>query len=268
MLSELLALIGLSWSRLLLYPGGLTALTLAWIWHSSWTGSWTLLNWHSIPAALLARRLAAAVPPLLCISLLPLPGAAPLARSIDVPTALALLEWPLVLALLPASTDSPFIEKRLRGLQIGYGVLILAVLASVQATRSFGLEALVAPLAQPDLLSNALRIAGAIGWMLALPTLLGLGAFEQGEIADISWGDELRVVGHCLLSALPWLAMTSGLSWLAPLPPLLIALLLAAMHRFGHRGQRAWIWTLRGAALTLLALLTWAAAANVAARLQ
>ena len=272
MLSELLALIGLSWSRVLLYPGGLTALILAWIWHGSWTKSWLSLNWRLIPAAFFARRVVAAVPPLLLLSLLPLPGATSLARSIDVPTALVLLEWPLVLALLPALARNPFsqkvVEERLGELQIGYGVLILAVLASVQATRSFSLDALVAPTEQPDLVSRALRIGGAIAWALALPPLLGIGAFEHRKIADIPWGDELRVIGHCLLAALPWLALTNGLPWLSPLPPLLIALLLAAVHHFGQRGQRTWMWTLRGAAFALLALLTWAAATNVATRLQ
>ncbi|MBX0330043.1 hypothetical protein K2Z83_20450 [Oscillochloris sp. ZM17-4] len=75
-MGELLGALGLAWPRLLIYPGGLSALGLAWL-----LSRWMVVGKRpSPPAPLPLRRergvvIIDALPPLLALALLPLPPA-------------------------------------------------------------------------------------------------------------------------------------------------------------------------------------------------
>jgi hypothetical protein len=245
--TDLLSFLGLAWPRLLLYPGGLFALTLL----------WTLYRAQSphVEAEAPELRVAACVPPLLLLCLLPLPGAAELPRQIDLPTALALLEWPVALALIvdgKAPGDARALLRR-------YGPLLLAACAFALGARSLALDALVRE-PPPGLLPRALLAAGALCWALALPALLGLGA----EAPPLRSGFALRIAGHGLLAASLWLALLPS-PWLAPLPALLVFVLLFLAARSRRRWQAAWsVGGYLAAALTAALILAAAVAALLA----
>jgi hypothetical protein len=93
---ELLVAIGQAWPRLLLYPGGLSVFVLA-----------LLIGGKSARRLPELDELLLALGPLLLISLLPLPPASPFPFSIDVITALALLELPRWAAEARLTAQSP-----------------------------------------------------------------------------------------------------------------------------------------------------------------
>lgn len=183
-LNELLALLGRAWSRLLIYPGGLTAFAALWLiailqsrrpsvesrQHHSRAGSWPL-------------ALGSLVPPWLGLALLPLPPAPTLSRQTDLIVVLALLEWPLVLATARAlrSTDGAQRAagaRRLAAALNSYPALILAGLALAQPAGSFEIAALArlpGELAPEG--ARALHWIGVVAWALALVPALGLGPF-------------------------------------------------------------------------------------------
>jgi hypothetical protein len=248
---ELLSFLGLAWPRLLLYPGGLFALALLWAVRRARPAPPV-----SAPPEL---RVAACVPPLLLVCLLPLPGAAALPRALDLPAALALLEWPVALALLVGSKapgDARALARR-------YGPLLLAACALAIGARSLALDGLVRE-PPSGALPRALIGAGAACWALALPALLDLGR-SAGTSAERS-GEALRVVGHGLLAATFWLALLPS-PWLAPLPVALVFLLLFLADRGGDRGRSAWVFGSRIAAALTAGLILAAAAADVVRRL-
>lgn len=157
-----------------------------------------------------------------------------------------------------ARLRGPGAERRLGQLALGYGLLLPSLLALAQATRSFALDGLTAQPGQVEALPLLLRLAAVAGWALALAPLLRLGPFCADD-APLP-GDGLRAVGHILVATLPLLALLGGRWWLAPLPPLALALLLAASGRWAaaaHTGR--WALLARWAAYALWALLAWAA---------
>jgi hypothetical protein len=188
--NELLALLGRAWSRLLIYPGGLAAFGLVWLIS-------TLQNRFSSPLAPHApfpapaagseeppqRRgegsllaLSSVVLPWLAIALLPLPLAVTLPRQIDIVVALALLEWPNVLAIRQELRAGDM--RRLAAALNSYPPLILATLALAQAGNSLELAALARTPGDSSAISTrALHWLGVIALALALPLALGLGPF-------------------------------------------------------------------------------------------
>ncbi len=261
-MNELLALLGLAWPRLMLYPGGLFALTLVSLWqladtrHATaprpQTGVWPSYK-YLFPVPRSPLPMLNAVPPLLAISLLPLPLAASLGRGIDLVLALTLLEWPLFVRL--SSHTSTLDDHDLQRLKAGYALLLPALLSLVQSTRSFALEALVVRPGTLETLATLLRLGGVCGWALALVPLLAIGPFRQEQAPELD--DNIRTVGHVLLATLPVLALL-GEWWLAPLAPLALGLLLCAADRYTTGRARLWQHVLTGATSLLWLLLAWA----------
>lgn len=329
-LSELLALLGLAWSRLALYPGGLAAVGLMWLLARAEYGA--LVNRRGAPdreqearagyqgtkrsagAAELSSGSAPggsggdpqiALPPALALSalalpwlglaLLPLPFAQPLGRKLDLPVALALLEWPLLLRLAYElrSADQAIVaagRRRLAALLNSLPTLVLASLALAQAAGTFEIAALArAPAAELPLARQALHWLGALALALTLPALLGYGPFAgprqpaprlggQAPLAWLAWladdGLRLRAVGLAALVALAWLAPVGALQEQAPhraaaigasLAALLVlpALLWACDRLAARSSARRWAWGYLGLDALLLAAMAWAAGAQL-----
>lgn len=259
-MNELLALLGLAWPRILIYPGGLWALLLAWLWRRGVAAN---TQTHETPVARRLSRVSVltTVPPLVAISLLPLPFAAQFSRPTDLIVTVALLEWPIMLrfAALPSERARQYSAQ----LALGYGVLLPALLALAQTTRSFGLDTLVAQSGTSEILPLLLRWGAVGGWALALVPLLALGPFHHETTGTLALA--LRAVGHILVATLPLLALTDSW-WIAPLPPLVLSILLVAVQRWPNAATEQWEKALHGGAIVLWALLAWAAAAALLSR--
>jgi hypothetical protein len=170
---ELLVAIGQAWPRLLLYPGGLSVFVLA-----------LLIGGKSARRLPELDELLLALGPLLLISLLPLPPASPFPFSIDVITALALLELPrwAAEARLIAQSPGHFLRP--------YLPLLLGSALLYQAQGSFSLTA-------TGLALDAVPfyVAGALLWSLALPSI-------WREHANLAMA--LRTAGHLLVIVVIW----------------------------------------------------------------
>lgn len=208
-MGELLGALGLAWPRVVLYPGGLFALVASYLlmrWLAARGGE---PAWPAPPATPLDL-----VPPLAVLTLLPLAPARPFPFGLDLPVALALLEWPRFRALA-ARACAP--AEALRD----YALPLVAVLALVVATGGVELAGLLRwSEAAPQ---RTLLVLGAALWLLGLPRLLRAG---PGGAAGA-----LRALGLLLIGALPLLgalAASAGqrlpadrAGWL--LPPLAMA---------------------------------------------
>jgi hypothetical protein len=199
---------------------------------------------------------------------------------------LALLEWPLLLALAAELRGAePAAERalpRLAAALNGYPALILAMLLLASAAGSLDLGALARP---PD--ENTppravlLHWAGAAAVILALPPMLGIGAFAAGapDSPSARIGLRLRAIGLVALAALPWFPLAAGRDerafggagpalLLLPLPPLAIAALLWAFHHLTcHQPARRWARAYLAFDAALLLLLLWAAYAALQERI-
>lgn len=289
-IAELLALLGRAWLRLALFPGGLAALAVIWI--AGWALTWERARRPAERQAGAAggathHRLArgqgisAAAFPLLAVALLPLPYTRPLERPLDAVVLLTLLEWPRLLAvtsdLRGSAADTSRAVRRLAGALNGYPPAILALLLVGQGVGSLELGLLAAgPLDGRPPFVWALFLGGALGLVLALPPLVEAGPFAAGDGARyeqlLVLGLRLRVLGYVLLAALPWFALLpparedgAPALWLAPLPPLLLALLLWGFDR-AFAGRRALPWAHGYLWLSLALLLGHAAGAALALR--
>jgi hypothetical protein len=194
---ELLGALGLAWPRLLIYPGGLVALLGA-----ALLAGW--LRWLSAgpagssPDLSLAARLADLLPPLLALTLLPLPPARAFPYGLDLPTALALLAWPRLRAIAAAGGLAP---ERLRELAPAGGLLLLALGLLAEGAGAIELSALLREPAQPW--RWALLLGGALAW-------LG-GAARLGALTQPGAGGRLGAWGLLLVGALPLLAGLAAL---------------------------------------------------------
>lgn len=246
-LSELLALVGRSWTRLLLYPGGL-ALLLALLIHK---GSRQQSGLHTMQLVPLAA-------PWLVIALLPLPGAVDLGRGMDALVATALLDLPLLQTLAIELRGD--MAQRMRGAQRlarlfnGYPVLLLAVLLLVAGGGSLELAQLARVPAQPELM--LMHWVGATALVLALPPLIGVGAFATPEPpVTLGFALRLRQIGYVLLALLPPIAAIDGQIWQA-LPPFTLTLMLWFFHhRTRNHSVRRWAWAYFTLSMLLLAAL-------------
>jgi hypothetical protein len=301
--NELLSLLGRAWSRLLIYPGGLTAFGVIWLIS-------TLQNREPRTKNQIVERLdgswflvlSSITPPWLALALLPLPLAVSLPRQIDSIIALALLEWPHLLAIRQDLHMGNM--RRLAAALNSYPPLILAILALAQAGNSLELAALARLPGDLTTTSTiALHWLGAIALMLALPPALGIGPFaadrptnddrpttderrttndERGATNDASQppspsphppalrtGLRLRALGLVMLAALPW-AGSEG-DALALLRMLGAAALIAALvWGFDRltRGQAARRWAGAYLGLDMVLLLALLGAAYLALRLR
>ncbi|MCG8353856.1 MAG: hypothetical protein MI924_39330 [Chloroflexales bacterium] len=279
-MGELFGTLGLAWPRLLIYPGGLSALGLAWLldWalasskrrqgEANDTGVPTLQTTQAFDARSFVI-LSAVVTPLLVISLLPLPYAVDFPYSLDLPVTLALLEWPQCLLLwMTWRAEPPNAAIRQRALLEGYALLLLAALALALATGSLRLNDLPRVWPQEASLFDIapfLGLAGSLGWSIALLPLLELGPFRSEHTRDaLGLGCALRALGHVLLATLPWLTPLASQPWLMPLPPLGLALLLGVAARWGHRlALRCWQIGRTIIMATLITLMIWVAATDL-----
>jgi hypothetical protein len=234
--------------------------------------------------------------PWLALALLPLPEARSFGRPVDAIMLLALLDWPLLVTIaseVRAADTWRNGARRIAALLNGYPPLILALLM-LALSRSFELAVFARPPAEDARLELAvLQWLGAATLVLALPPILGIGAFsannhrkdrkDRKEDSVSNWinslatfarfaveqnepgfsnfalhiGLRLRTIGLTLLAALPWFPLLGDWPWLLPVPPLLIALLLWAYH-CGAVGQpmRRWGYVMLGlSGLQLVALL-------------
>jgi hypothetical protein len=302
--NELLALLGRAWPRLLIYPGGLAAFLLIGLLESAqnkeqrtreprtenrgWRFSLLPFTFYLLPWSALGSwwDISAIVLPWLALALLPLPHVAGLSRQIDLVATLALLEWPLLLAvaveLRGCAAARTRAAQRLAAALNSYPPLILAALVLASAYGSLETTALARP---PDAGAPA-RVAlmhwlGAGAWLLALPPALGIGAFAAGqpEQRALRLGLQLRALGLVALAALPWFPLVAGpdagepaansLMWIwLLLPPLTIAALLWGYGRLtAGRSARPWARAALALDAALLLVLLWAAYTALQARL-
>jgi hypothetical protein len=230
-MGELLAAIGLAWPRLLLYPGGLAAFGLAWL-----LGLWmqaagdrrqdrALHRIESPPLRLI--DIADALPPLLALTLLPLPPARSFPYGIDLVAALALIAWS---RLRHQAASGGLVGAGLRALLPGYGLLLLG--ATLMSAGAGSIE-----------LSRLLRGPGtALSWGLLLGGgglwLLGHGRLYDGARG---WAARLGELGHLWIGAMPILAALAAgaadrlpIGWAGwALPP--VALIIAALMLWAAR---------------------------------
>jgi hypothetical protein len=298
--NELLTLLGLAWSRLVIYPGGLAVFALIWLvartdnrqpatdnrrprrGRQSWntdTGSWLTLR---VPI------LSSIVLPWLGLALLPLPAAAPMSRKTDIIIVLALLEWPQLMAiareLRAADEACQRAGKRLAAALNSYPTLMLATLALAQPAGSLEIAALARPPSETAAFSlQALHWLGAAAWTCTLAPLLGLGPFQAGAPAHTTWpmpinpwksGMWLRGCGLAVIAALLWLAPFGALAEqgsysIATLlaivvAPFVLGGILWCYHRFtAHQSAHGWAKAYLALDCLLLFALLWAAYATI-----
>jgi hypothetical protein len=279
-LAELLSFLGLAWSRLLIFPGGLCAFVIVWLIGTiehrralpialpgctgaaalrgmgaaalRGTGAAVLRALRGMGAAALRAlpgpsplAASAVVLPWLGVALLPLPLAAPLARPVDLVVIVALLEWPRLLAI----TVDLHTGERLRGMQRlaaalnGYPPLALALILTAEGTgtlESVGL--LRIPEGSVALWWFWLGVGALI---LTLPPLLEAGPFALDAPDDLRFSMRLRALGIVLVAALPGIALlTRGGNeewWRIALPPLALTGAIWLVHRnTRHHSAQRW----------------------------
>lgn len=230
---ESLGALGLAWQRLLIYPGGLSALLLAWL-----LARW--LAWCAGRAPEPVRpwtvgALLYALPPLAALSLLPLAPARPFPYGLDLMTTLGLLAWPRLCRLALGGELS---RERLAGLT-PFGLLLVGGVAMAEGAGSLELSALLrAPAAWPGW---GLLLAGGLLWLAGVAALWSPPQ-EAGEVL----GD----LGLLLVGALPLLAALAEViaeilpggwaGWMLPplaglLGAVLLGMLIRLRRRFGSR---------------------------------
>lgn len=220
MINDLLAMLGQAWPRLLLYPGGVCALVVLWLW----------LALHKQQALLRNTSQSAwlhCVPPLLLISLLPLRGAVELGQSLDLFVALCLAEWPLFRAL---ASQTSLNERSLGQILQGYSLLIPSLLLLADLNNSFLLGAQTASPIVWKWDELGLRWLAVLGWLLALFPLCKLGPFQDKR--SLGLAEQLRILAHLALISLPLLALLHDYVWLMPLVPIGLGLAVYAGERW------------------------------------
>lgn len=239
--SELLALVGRAWVRLLVYPGGLSLFAIVWFAFEFLPANTNhernrfssirarLVAWASNIKALNAPIVLAA--PWLAVSLLPFPGAVHLGRGIDSVVTLALLDVPLWYALWRELRIVGLQERgvsRLAAALNGYPTLLLATLL-LATNSSLELGQLVRPPAALSIDTFA-HWVGATGFTLALPPIIGIGPFTVAGEPRMQLGLRVRTVGFWALASLVWMAPLQDQIWQV-LPPILLAVLLYICHQ-------------------------------------
>lgn len=230
-MGELLGALGLAWPRLLLYPGGLSALALAWLLGRLSRQIDARRRGGGAGGASLAA-IADALPPLLALALLPLPPARAFPYGIDLVAALALLGWPRLRAQAAAGLLAG------RDLRVGYALQLLGAALMGAGAGGVELGRLTRPPESPA--GWALLLGGAGLWLVGQARLVILRA---------GWAGRLGEIGQLWVGALPLLAALAALlagrlpaAWAGwALPPLALlgaALVWAAARRRFQTDQR------------------------------
>jgi formate hydrogenlyase subunit 4 len=221
--AELLALLGRAWPRLLIYPGGFAGLLIAaaiLVYQRRSEGNTRDHRPSDGSALTRLEAISAIAVPWLGLALLPLPLAASIDRSIDCVVALALLEWPRLLAATRETRAGS--QGRLAALLNSYPPLIAAVLLLAATSGSLDLAVLAS--GPPDTAQPIARAAhwfGAAALLVALVPLLGLRPFDTPPPSEpqLRLGLALRSAGLSAIAVLPWASLLSEEQlWLLPLP--------------------------------------------------
>lgn len=276
-LAELLAILSTAWTRLLLYPAGLTAFAVLWlVWrvnggpttrqtpkHDDHKGTkstkpehrlaskiplyalWPSDVWGALCASLSTLRALAILAialPWLGLALMPLPLSAAMTRPVDVIVLLSLLEWPRLLAAAREFAEGK--HAHAAAMLNSYPPLILALLLMHYATGSFEAQALLRAPGEAMLPVRLAFWAGALALLFVLPAALGIGPFRAAAMQDaaLRLGLKLRALGIAALGLCPWLTLIpEDYQWLLPVPMLLYGVLLWQFHR-RTCGQAALPW--------------------------
>jgi hypothetical protein len=194
-MSDILGALGQAWPRLLLYPGGISALLMVLI----------VARLRGIPPATLGPfTLIDLLPPLSVITLLPLTPAAPFAYGLDVPTALLMLLWP---SFRRAARERIAPQQMLEW----YLPLLIAATALVSVTTTLDLSGLLRWPAEP--LRQLCFLLGVLAWIAALPPVTSLQSNLAGACSE---------VGLLLIGVLPLIAGLSTLPIINQIPPLIL----------------------------------------------
>lgn len=249
-MNELLGALGLAWPRLLIYPGGVVALFAAWALNRCWRGTSEPDSRHPC-----AGGIGDLLPPLLVLSLLPVPPARSFPYGLDLPVALALAEWPRWRVL---ACNGGLAPEQVRRLLAPYGMLLLGASGMAAATASLELAALTR---WPD--ESVRRLLFGCGALLWLTTLPALGATTP----EAAWALRLRslallavpVLGliGALAALLEPVLSAAALAWLAP--PLafgIVVLSLVGFKRLPGRQVRGIWWIGASLLFGLLMLVT------------
>ncbi|MCS6887657.1 hypothetical protein [Chloroflexus sp.] len=224
-MSELLGALGNAWLRLLLYPGGLSAMLAAFI----------LMRLRGVRH--LKRPTSAGLldllPPLCVITLLPLAPAAPFPYGLDLLTAMLLLLWP---ALRRAATE----RAEPQSLAAQYIPMALAALNLASAANTLELSGLLRW--PPEPARQVAFVLGAGAWIAAVPRLVP----PHPELASAC-----SALGLLLIGTLPLIA---GISVIAAATPAWLvvaaAMALATAGIVGFQRLPAqWTYLWAGAAL-------------------
>ncbi len=210
-MSDILGALGQAWPRLLLYPGGLSAVLMVLI----------VARLRGIPLATVGPfTLLDLLPPLGVITLLPLSPAAPFDYGLDMPTALLLLLWPSFRrAAQERIAPQPMLEW--------YLPLLIAATALVSVTTTLDLSGLLHWPAEP--LRRLGFLLGALAWIAAVPPITS----SQHDLSVAC-----SEVGLLLMGVLPLIAGLSILPVTNQIPPLILVpttLIVAVMAARGAR---------------------------------
>lgn len=206
-MSDILGALGQAWSRLLLYPGGLSAVLMVLI----------VARLRGIPLATVGPfTLLDLLPPLGVITLLPLTPAAPFAYGLDVPTALLMLLWP---SFRRAARERIAPQQMLEW----YLPLLIAATALVSVTTTLDLSGLLHWPAEP--LRQLCFLLGVLAWIAALPPVTSLQSNLAGACSEVG----LLLIGVLpLIAGLNTLPITREIPSLILVPAMLIVAVMAA----------------------------------------
>jgi hypothetical protein len=206
-MSDILGALGQAWSRLLLYPGGLSAVLMVLI----------VARLRGIPLATVGPfTLLDLLPSLGVITLLPLTPAAPFAYGLDVPTALLMLLWP---SFRRAARERIAPQQMLEW----YLPLLIAATALVSVTTTLDLSGLLRWPAEP--LRQLCFLLGVLAWIAALPPVTSLQSNLAGACSEVG----LLLIGVLpLIAGLNTLPITREIPSLILVPAMLIVAVMAA----------------------------------------
>ncbi|MFV9503895.1 MAG: hypothetical protein AB4911_04940 [Oscillochloridaceae bacterium umkhey_bin13] len=244
-MGELLGALGLAWPRLVIYPGGLSALVASWLL-ARWL-AWCLRQPSPVVRPVQPGAIGDLLAPLLALSLLPLAPAASFPYGLDLIVALALLEWPHARHHLASDDQHSYLER--------CWPLLLAAAGLAVASRGLDLSRLLRwPQSLPH---QGLLISSSLLWLVSLPGWLGA--------APTSWPLRLRSLGLVWLGSLPLLG---GLAALRPdaLTPAVAAWILPGVASLISAGLvgvacllpvQARAWLIYALALLVVGLIAW-----------
>ncbi|NJN15166.1 MAG: hypothetical protein HC822_02115 [Oscillochloris sp.] len=190
---EVLGALGLAWPRLLIYPGGLLALIAAWLL----AHGLARVTGRAVPP-LRRGDIWLMVPPLLALSMLPLPPARSFPYGLDLLAALALCGLPRVVLI---ARSGGLAAERLADLRRPAGAFVLGAWALAEGAGAIELSALLS--APEPAWRWGLLLGGGIGWIAGVAWLDRTGGMP-------SWATAPGDLGLTLIGGLPILALLAA----------------------------------------------------------